>query len=998
MIYFCCDQRRRKDLQARNRQVAAALRLNGIDCLEVLDHEAPPVIQRQQTLLVRLFEPVPAFKGENVRLTGGERITPVRVEWAYPAPAVPASVAPTNAERNYYKNLPEADHVLVVRTDSSGDFSTYRLTLVDTQGNGAPPVQFDPLFVAVDFSFKVECPTDFDCAPRHLCLPEATPEPQIDYLAKDYASFRRLVLDRMALLMPEWRERNPADLGIALVELLAYVGDHLSYRQDAVTTEAYLGTARRRISVRRHARLVDYVMHDGCNARTWVQVQCAAGTSGVWLPEATTLLTKVPQAATTIAAGSRELAEALQHQPVVFQTMHDLMLEDAHNEMHFHTWGDGDCCLPRGATRATLRGHFPNLRADDVLILEEMLGPQTGAVEDADSTRRQAVRLVAVQCWATAGTTPLQDPLNGQEITEILWSAEDALRFAFSVSSVTDPDHGSLAIRDVSVARGNIVAADHGRWLDQVEELGTVPAPSLRRIPDPRANPCDDRGPGWVAPRYNPVLREAPLTFAVPLRSANRFSFDLHGDIVAKLNQATVSPALTGEFRRAGMELAGVNSVQGGNGLWSISSGTQPWVIRQVGGRVTVSDPSDSAWRAMKQQPAEALPALRLASELRLFKLNFSFALATQLNAGLLTPALTQMFVHAGVVFPCPVSIQRGPGDGGPWVLRNGEEVYYLRNEATGLNVYELLDWAPRRDLLGSDAGDRDFVVEVESDGTAALRFGDGTHGIRPDSGTEFEARYRVGMGVAGNVGSETICHVVDSVGGLPVVKVRNPLPAVGGSDPEGMEDVRQRAPSAFRVKQRAVTAEDYAEMTERDPGVQRAAATFRWTGSWHTVFVTADRIGGLPVDKAFKKRTADGLEKYRMAGHDLEVDRPRYVSLEIALHVCVKPDYFRSQVRRALLEVFSNRVLPYGRLGIFHPDNFTFGQPVYLSRLYAVAQAVPGVASVHAELFRRQGQDETSGIDSGRLEFDRLEIARCDNDRNFSEHGVFQLTLGGGK
>ena len=65
------------------------------------------------------------------------------------------------------------------------------------------------------------------------------------------------------------------DLGITLVEVLAYVGDYLSYYQDAVATEAYLDTARQRISVRRHARLVDYLMHEGCNARAWVCVQVA---------------------------------------------------------------------------------------------------------------------------------------------------------------------------------------------------------------------------------------------------------------------------------------------------------------------------------------------------------------------------------------------------------------------------------------------------------------------------------------------------------------------------------------------------------------------------------------------------------------------------------------------------------------------------------------------------------------------------------------------------
>ena len=139
--------------------------------------------------------------------------------------------------------------------------------------NAAPPDGIDPLFAAVDFSFKVDCPADFDCQPKCDCPPAARAEPEIDYLAKDYASFRRLMLDRMTVLMPNWRERNAADLGVSLVETLAYVGDHLSYQQDAVATEAYLGTARRRVSVRRHARLVDYPMHDGCNARAWVQVQ-----------------------------------------------------------------------------------------------------------------------------------------------------------------------------------------------------------------------------------------------------------------------------------------------------------------------------------------------------------------------------------------------------------------------------------------------------------------------------------------------------------------------------------------------------------------------------------------------------------------------------------------------------------------------------------------------------------------------------------------------------
>src|SRR5882762_7378926 len=95
-------------------------------------------------------------------------------------------------------------------------------------------------------------------------------QPSIDYMAKDYESFRQLMLDRLSATLPAWQERHAPDLGIAIVEMLAYVADYLSYYQDAVATEAYLGTARQRISVRRHARLLDYVLHEGCNARAWV--------------------------------------------------------------------------------------------------------------------------------------------------------------------------------------------------------------------------------------------------------------------------------------------------------------------------------------------------------------------------------------------------------------------------------------------------------------------------------------------------------------------------------------------------------------------------------------------------------------------------------------------------------------------------------------------------------------------------------------------------------
>jgi predicted phage baseplate assembly protein len=304
--------------------------------------------------------------------------------------------------------------------------------------------------------------------------------------------------------------------------------------------------------------------------------------------------------------------------------------------------------------------------------------------------------------------------------------------------------------------------------------------------------------------------------------------------------------------------------------------------------------------------------------------------------------------------------------------------------------------WKPKRDLIFSGPSSMELVVEADDDGYANIRFGNGIYGARPKGGTKFYATYRVGNGLVGNIGAEALQHIVSDDG--RIIEVCNPMPARGGREPESMDEVRQNAPVAFRTQERAVTTDDYEDIAGRYSQVQKAAATLRWTGSWHTVFLTVDRLEGRDVKEDFKKDMIRHVERYRMAGHDLEVDGPRFVSLELEMTVCVLPEYFRSDVLSALLQVFSNRILPDGRRGVFHPDNFTFGQTVYLSRLYAVAQSVAGVAWVKITKFQRKDFPGNGALAADKLELGRLEIARLDNDPNYPENGVFILTPEGGK
>ena len=230
--------------ETRKQLVRAAGTLNGIDFLEVLDEDAPEGSPRQRTLLLHCLRPVPGLSERNVTIAGGVRVRAVGVEWARPANAVPAGLLGAS-EVAYLALLPQPERILVVRTDRAGDFSPYTLRLVlSPTRTDSPPPGFDDLLAKVEFSFKVDCPSDFDRDPPRPALPPSPEVSRVDYLARDFSSFRRLMLDRMAASMPAWKERNPADLGIALVETLAYAADHLSYFQDAVATEAYLGTAQ----------------------------------------------------------------------------------------------------------------------------------------------------------------------------------------------------------------------------------------------------------------------------------------------------------------------------------------------------------------------------------------------------------------------------------------------------------------------------------------------------------------------------------------------------------------------------------------------------------------------------------------------------------------------------------------------------------------------------------------------------------------------------------
>lgn len=890
---------------ARREKLRLGGQLNGIDYIEVGDDGV--------SLCVHLFGDVPqGLDMDNVRISGGERITGLRV---------------LDVEPERELELHD-DECLRVELDREGDHTTYCLCLVDAASGDEPDSWqaypgFDPRYACATLHFRTDCARTMDCADETPCVSPPQPAPEINYLAKDYASFRQLFLDRLALDMPAWQERHVPDIGIALVEVLAYTADYLSYYQDAVATEAYLGTARKRISVRRHARLVDYRMHEGCNARAFVTLASANDLS----LELDNLLLLVPPTgqgdpqpgvidAEQLETGREQGALIYEPMPLDGETTFNVVA--AHSEIRLHTWGDELCCLPRGSTRVTLvdapespaptpspevadTAHADvadsmrvlKLAIGDLLIFEEVRGPQTGNPADADPDHRHAVRLTEVRTSV--------DPLDGTPLLEVAWDACDALPFDLCLS-VRMPAPDCAWLHDVSLVRGNVLLVDHGEHV---------------------------RGQCTCAPICTPS-----------------------GEDGGYPGLATALTALPDACDRC-HDLA--------EDCWLVPGTTQYACCRCEDAVQDVRRPPADTGHVLPSAPltwAEPLP---------------DNTPACRLQERDPSHALPQLTVYGGALQDVLVS---GTPDVG-------------------------CRWLPRNDLLTSGPDDHHFVVEIDDEGAAHLRFGDGVSGAQPQAGDFFRAASRVGNGPAGNTGRDSIVWLALKSGALSAdLQSRNPLPASGGTAPESLAEVKLYAPGAFRARPlRAIVADDYAMFAARELQVQGAAAALEWNGSWYAADVVVDPLGSENLPSELVQQIKAQLQRYRRIGHDVEVHASCYVPLKIELFVCVLPDFLVAHIEAELRDRFGSGLRRDGKPGFFHPDRLKLGASVTISTLLAEAQSIPGVAHVEVTTLARADAVPPGGVpDDGVLNLAAREIARVDNDPDHPDHGSIAFTLGGGR
>jgi uncharacterized phage protein gp47/JayE len=293
--------------------------------------------------------------------------------------------------------------------------------------------------------------------------------------------------------------------------------------------------------------------------------------------------------------------------------------------------------------------------------------------------------------------------------------------------------------------------------------------------------------------------------------------------------------------------------------------------------------------------------------------------------------------------------------------------------------------WDEVESLHGSGPADTHYTTTVDENDATTVTFGTGTRGAVPAAGSQIKARYRVGLGSLGNVGSDTLSVFITAV---PEVKALiNPFQAEGGADRESTEEAKVSGPGSIIAQERAVTLQDHELLAEGFSGVGKAKARVGLRGGYKVVqvYVAPENPRAVPPPPP-SSELKDALKHYlearmpvnRMAGVD--VLDPLYVPVDITVDVHLKAEASQSRVLASVQTVLRDL------LGFAHQD---FGKGVRVGEVYSALYPVEGVSYVLLKRLQRSGQASSDGA----CEFSDVMMG----ENEMAYEGLLTLNLFGG-
>jgi len=226
------------------------------------------------------------------------------------------------------------------------------------------------------------------------------------------------------------------------------------------------------------------------------------------------------------------------------------------------------------------------------------------------------------------------------------------------------------------------------------------------------------------------------------------------------------------------------------------------------------------------------------------------------------------------------------------------------------------------------------------------VTFGDGRKGwVPPTARDSIKCEYRVGGGVAGNVGANTLTVLKQSI--AFVQGVNNPFPAQGGADAETLDEAKRRGTYAIKNRDRAITSEDYESLAlAASRRVARAKCVQGSDGSISLLLVPkAERENGdarAVPSRDLIDRVASYIDKRRLITARVNVGKPKLVPVSLELTISLKAGATADRVKADVRDKVKRLLNPLH--GGSKAEGWPFGRAVGKADLYPVVEGVDGV------------------------------------------------------
>jgi len=734
---------------------------------------------------------------------------------------------------------------------------------------------------------------------------------QADFLRSALAALSELKFSALHTLTT----RELDDFTIALLDSWATLADVLTFYQERIANELWLRTATERDSILRLAQLIGYRLKAGVAAETPL---CF-------------LLDETPGAPTevTVAEGNKvQSVPGANEKPQTFETIEELEARVAWNVLKPRL--KKPIVITAGLKEAYLKGTATNLAPGDALLF---VGDER--VADHHSNHWNFVLLLTVTADTKNDRTHVtwkkglvQPPVQNVKVYAFRQLAARFGHNAPDPSLVTNPNGGAIGTwagfdnygspMDLDSAYPKIVVQS---WTVFVNTDGNV---QLYRI--------------------KAVAFHSRADFALSGK-VTRIALDItdHLNLFGRRN--AIIYAQSEELSFADVP------------LHSAVNGNSVIVDRKVDGL--------TEGRLLLFAGVDSLTSEPLTDLVGIKKVELTGSLTKITFASVASPAPPKSYVRDSLVIYGnvarsthgeTVSEVLGTGDGSKanqsFKLKQAPALTYTRSTAPGgaesslqIRVNDLL-WHEVPSLFKRGPRERIFTTEMADNGTVTVRFGDGVRGARLPSGAQnVKATYRRGSGLDGLVRAGQLTSLLTRPPGLK--SVLNSLAAEGADEPESFANAQQNAPLTVLTLERVVSLEDYENFSRSYAGVAKALATWTWDGRTRGVFLTLAAPLGAAVSNSL---IADLITAIHASGDPFVPVRA--VSYQKALFritgkIKVDPDYEAEKVLAAANDTLRDA---------FSFAKRQFGQPVNLSEVIALVQAVAGVVAVDIDSLYRTG------------------------------------------